>query len=286
VNVQEYIESGIIESYVMGLASEPERAEFERLCTLHPELLAARKKFEERLEGYASENAVIPPPEVKVKVLEAIGRPASRAETSSTPKIVTMQNEKEQPREKEQPEKGTAGTPFMLRLVAAASIILFLATGYLYYQTKQENKDLADTNDRLKTSLDTTKKVLEGLAQDDSREKDVVGNPNVTVVNMVGTTVAPKSSANVYWDSTSSNVYLVVKNMPKLPNDKQYQLWALIDNKPKDLGVFDATDSKVILQMKNTQKAQAFAITIQQKGGSPSPDLQKLQSMGKTSLSQ
>ena len=273
MNVQEYIESGIIESYVMGLASEPERAEFERLCTLHPELLAARKKFEERLEGYASENAVIPPPEVKVKVLEAIGRPASRAEISSIPpKIVTMSN-----------EKGTAGTPFMLRLVAAASIILFLATGYLYYQTKQENKDLADTNDRLKTSLDTTKNVLDRIVKE---QADVVSNPNVTVVNMVGTTVAPKSSANIYWDSASSNVYLVVKNMPKLPDDKQYQLWALIDSKPKDLGVFDATDSKVILQMKNTQKAQAFAITIQQKGGSPSPDLQKLQSMGKTSQSQ
>jgi anti-sigma-K factor RskA len=269
VNVQEYIESGIIESYVMGLASEPERAEFERLCALNPELLAARKKFEERLEGYASENAVIPPPEVKVKVLEAIGKPVSRAETSSIPpKIVTMPN-----------DKRTAGTPFLLRLVAAAAIILFLAMGYLYYQTKQENKDLTDTNDRLKTSLDTTKNVLDRIVKE---QADVVSNPNVTVVNMVGTTVAPKSSANVYWDSASSNVYLVVKNMPKLPNDKQYQLWALIDNKPKDLGVFDATDSKVILQMKNTQKAQAFAITIEQKGGSPSPDLQKLQSMGKT----
>jgi anti-sigma-K factor RskA len=283
VNVQEYIESGIIESYVMGLASEPERAEFERLCTLNPELLAARKKFEERLEGYASEHAVIPPPEVKVKVLEAIGKPDSRAETSSIPpKIVTMHHEKEQP-EKEQPrEKGTAGTPFIPRLVAAASIVLFLAMGYLYYQTKQENKDLTDTNDRLKTSLDTTKNVLDRIVKE---QVDVVSNPNVTVVNMVGTTV-PKSSANVYWDSASSNVYLVVKNMPKLPNDKQYQLWALIDSKPKDLGVFDATDSKVILQMKNTQKAQAFAITIQQKGGSPSPDLQKLQSMGKTLQSQ
>jgi anti-sigma-K factor RskA len=283
VNVQEYIESGIIESYVMGLASEPERAEFERLCAEHPELLAARKKFEERLEGYASENAVIPPPEVKVKVLEAIGKPVSRTEIASIPpKIVTMRHEKEQP-EKEQPEKGTAGTPFIPRLVAAASIVLFLAMGYLYYQTKQENKDLTDTNDRLKTSLDTTKNVLDRIVKE---QADVVSNPNVTVVNMVGTTVAPKSSANIYWDSASSNVYLVVKNMPKLPSDKQYQLWALIDSKPKDLGVFDATDSKVILQMKNTQKAQAFAITIQQKGGSPSPDLQKLQSMGKTLQSQ
>jgi anti-sigma-K factor RskA len=272
VNVQEYIESGIIESYVMGLASEPERAEFERLCTLHPELLAARKKFEERLEGYASENAVIPPPEVKVKVLEAIGKPASRAETSSIPpKIVTMSN-----------EKGKAGTPFMPRLVAAASIILFLATGYLYYQTKQENKDLADRNDRLNVSLDTTRNILNRIID----ETKVVSDPNTMVVNMVGTTVAPKSSANIYWDSASSNVYLVVKNMPKLPNDKQYQLWALIDKEKVDLGVFDATDDKVILKMKNTKKAQAFAITIEKKGGSSSPTLDSLQSVGKTMQSQ
>jgi anti-sigma-K factor RskA len=256
VNVQEYIESGIIESYVMGLASEPERAEFERLCTLNPELLAARKKFEERLEGYASENAVTPPPEVKAKVLEAI--------KDAMPK-----------------EKAKLGAPVLMmpRLVAAASIILFLATGYLYYQTKQENKDLADTNDRLKTSLDTTKDVLDRIVKE---QADVVSNPNVTVVNMVGTTVAPKSSANIYWDSASSNVYLVVKNMPKLPDDRQYQLWALIDKEKVDLGVFDATDEKVILKMKNTKKAQAFAITIEKKGGSSSPTLDSLQSMGKT----
>ena len=264
MNVQEYIESGIIESYVMGLASEPERAEFERLCTQYPELVAARRKFEERLEGYASENAVPPPPEVKVKVLE---------------KIITMQDQKEPARSSKD-----AIRPLLLpRFVAAASVLLLIGMGYLYYQTKQENKDLTDTNDRLKTSLDTTRNILQRIV---SEQKDVVSNPNVTVVNMVGTQVAPKSSANIYWDSTSSNVYLVVKNMPKLPSDQQYQLWALIDNKPKDLGIFDATDQKVILKMKNTQKAQAFAITIEQKGGSPSPTLQKMQSIGKTLQSQ
>ncbi len=264
MNVQEYIESGIIESYVMGLASEPERAEFERLCTQYPELVAARRKFEERLEGYASENAVPPPPEVKVKVLE---------------KIVTMQDQKKPARSSKD-----AIRPLLLpRFVAAASVLLLIGMGYLYYQTKQENKDLSDTNDRLKNSLDTTRNILQRIV---SEQKDVVSNPNVTVVNMVGTQVAPKSSANIYWDSASSNVYLVVKNMPKLPSDQQYQLWALIDNKPKDLGVFDATDQKVILKMKNTQKAQAFAITIEQKGGSPSPTLQKMQSIGKTLQSQ
>ena len=261
MNVKEYIESGIIESYVMDLASESEKAEFERLCTQYPELVAARRKFEESLEGYASENAIVPPPEVKAKVLAAIGKPVVRME----------------------PVQGPVRTPLLTRLVAAASVILLIGVGFLYYQTKKENSDLAATNERLRVSLDTTKGVLQRIID---TERDAVSNPNVTVVNMVGTQVAPRSSANIYWDSASANVYLVVKNMPKLPSDKQYQLWALIDSKPKDLGVFDATDDKVILKMKNTQKAQAFAITIEQKGGSHSPDLKKLQSMGKTLVTQ
>jgi hypothetical protein len=41
------------------------------------------------------------------------------------------------------------------------------------------------------------------------------------------------------------------------------------------------SDEKFIIKMKNTQKADAFAITIEQKGGAPSPTLEKMQSMGK-----
>jgi len=92
------------------------------------------------------------------------------------------------------------------------------------------------------------------------------------------------SSANVYWDSTSTDVYMVVKNMPKLPSDKQYQLWALIGSKPIDLGLFDPPQSNVILKMKNAQKADAFAITIENRGNTDGPDLGQLQSMGRTKL--
>ena len=108
-------------------------------------------------------------------------------------------------------------------------------------------------------------------------------DPTVMVVNMVGLR-GSSSSANVYWDSTSTDVYMVVKNMPKLPSDKQYQLWALIGNKPVDLGLFDLPQSNVILKMKNTQKADAFAITIENRGNTGGPDLEQLQSMGKAKL--
>jgi anti-sigma-K factor RskA len=74
--------------------------------------------------------------------------------------------------------------------------------------------------------------------------------------------------------------------MPELPSDRQYQLWALIDNDKKDLGVFDATRNNVILKMKDTKRAQAFAITIERKGGAPHPTLDSLQSLGKTEFRQ
>jgi anti-sigma-K factor RskA len=276
VNLQEYISSGIIESYVMGLASEPEKTEFEQLSVQHPELVAAKRDFEEKLEKYAFEQAIPPPPLVKVKILEAIGNiPSRQVPSSNPPKIITMEN-----------EKSPVRVSGWLRFAAAASIILLVAMGWLYYQTSNQNKDLSSTNDRLKEKLNSTDSILNRIVAEQGEQNNVLKDPNTTVVNMVGTHVAPKSSANIYWDSTSANVFLVVKNMPKLPSDQQYQLWALIDGKPSDLGVFDAAEDKVILKMKNTQKAQAFAITIEKKGGAPSPTLQKMQSMGKTLQSQ
>ena len=55
--------------------------------------------------------------------------------------------------------------------------------------------------------------------------------------------------------------------MPAPPSDKQYQLWALLDGKPIDLGMlnFDAKQKKLLVRMKNAQNAQAFAITLEKK---------------------
>lgn len=275
MNIKEYIESGIIEEYVLGLLSDSERAEFDRAAAQYPELVAARLQFEELIEKDALKNAVSPSSEVKVKILEAIGVSESPARSASNPpKIVNMEKQTS-------PARGSG----MLRFLAAASVVLLIVMIGLYYQSSTQNKDLSNTNELLKAKLNTTDSTLNQILA----EQKVVSDPNNTVVNMVGTQVAPKSSANIYWDSTSSSVFLVVKNMPKLPSDQQYQLWALIDGKPKDLGVFDSDSSangRVILKMKNTQKAQAFAITIEQKGGSPSPTLQKMQSLGKLSQTQ
>ena len=252
MNIQEYISSGIIESYVLGLASPEEQVEFEKMCALYPELVEARINFEISVEKQAFQNSISPPAVSKEKIWSAIQR-----STGNTSKIVTME-----------PAKRSYG----LRWFAAASVILFLLMAYIAYSLYGKNRELqakVDRNDSLINKMTTGDKIMH--------------DPNVMVVNMVGLK-GSSSSASVYWDSTSTDVYMVVKNMPKLPSDKQYQLWALIGSKPVDLGLFDPPQANVILKMKNTQKADAFAITIENRDNAGGPTLEQLQSMGKAKL--
>jgi len=171
----------------------------------------------------------------------------------------------------------TRKSPSYSRL-AAASVILFLVTGYFAYNYYTQAEKLKTDNKALESKLNTADSILD--------QQKIINDPNLRVVNMTALTpTAP--SANIYWDTTSTNVYLLVKNMPALASDKQYQLWSLIDSnglKPTSLGLFDGGKEKIILKMNGVQKADAFAITIENKGNTGGPDLKQLQNMGKAKL--
>lgn len=269
MNIQEYILSGMIESYVLGLATAEERAEFEKLCLQYPELVAARNRFELALEQKLQQQAIPSAGDLKDRVMTAIRQQPTVNQT----KIITM----------ESTNAPRSSAP--ARWVAAAAIILLLGASffaYRFYSEKEELQARIQRNESVQKETDSLKQELDKMA-------DIMKDPNTMVVNMVGTDQTPQSSANIYWDSTSNDVYLVVKNMPKLPSDKQYQLWSLINGQdgnlqPTSLGLFDILDKNVVLKMKNTQKADAFAITIENRGNTGGPNLKQLQNMGKTKL--
>lgn len=252
---------------MLGLASPDERAEFERMCMQYPELVSARTAFEQALEKQLLRDASIAPRGVKEKVMSLVNQESSINQT----KIITMQSSNA--------NRGSSS----LRWVAAASVILFLGFGFLAYKYYSQVEELKTSNQNLAAEKQASDSTLNELAKEHEVMKGMIDNPNAVVVNMVPTT-QNKASASIYWDSTNANVYMVVKNMPKLPSDKQYQLWALIDGKPKNLGLFDVGDKKVLLKMDGTQKADAFAITIEDRGNTGGPNLQQLQNMGKARL--
>jgi hypothetical protein len=68
VNIELYIQSGIVESYALGLATPFEVAEFEQLLPHFPELQEALSEFEYHLELFSLDNEVPPPPGLREKI--------------------------------------------------------------------------------------------------------------------------------------------------------------------------------------------------------------------------
>jgi len=235
VNVQEYISSGIVESYVLGLASDEERREFEKTCEQYSEVLQARIAFETALEKQAMENAIIPPADLKTKIFDQINK---------TGRVIQMQ-------------PVSVRKINWLKYAVAACVILLAGSIYMNITLSNENKKLKGNYDLTLAELDEVKKDIRVLQ----------GNPNVKMASMKGMEVSPKSYATVYWDTTSHDVYLLANNLPVPPTDKQYQLWALLDGQPIDLGMvdYDLKQKKLLVRMKNARNAHAFAITLEKK---------------------
>jgi hypothetical protein len=130
VNIQEYISSGIIQSCVLGLADDAERAEFERMCGMYPEVKEARVAFEIALEEQAMFNQLQPPSNLKSKIFAGIDIEKDQEDIPVIPKFSV-----EQRRDlKTRPAKVVAMSSNWHRYVSAAAVILLLiSTGLNFY---------------------------------------------------------------------------------------------------------------------------------------------------------
>jgi len=81
VKIKEYIESGILEAYVLGSASEAETQELMYLKELHPQIQSALYHLEVDIERMAEYMAIKPPPDIWFKIendiSELVKRPAA-----------------------------------------------------------------------------------------------------------------------------------------------------------------------------------------------------------------
>lgn len=72
MEIREYIESGILETYVLGVATQEEAKELERLKTSYPEINDALTQLEIDLENIAQQMAITPPPALWNKIEDQI----------------------------------------------------------------------------------------------------------------------------------------------------------------------------------------------------------------------
>ena len=276
--IKTYIESGVLELYVMGDLNQDERTEVESMAARYPEVKQEIIQIQNALEGYAEAYAVAPSEKVRERVINNLLNVVSTEEIEIENNTATV----EEPKVIQMSSQGGGFYKYAFAASVALLIVSLSALFVLYNRLEDSNQQLAVMQSNNQTITSRANYINKQLS--DSQEAlSIFHNPEVKLIKLAGQKIAPEASAMVAFNSKKQEVMLDM-NAVKMPvNDEnhQYQLWALVDGKPVDLGVFDATqDANGMKRMKTIANAQAFAITLEPRGGSINPTMEQMMVMG------
>lgn len=276
MDIKAYISSGIIESYVLGLASEEEVSILNCIRKNNVEVEQAIAEAEIALEELADSQATEMPMQLKQVIWDKLNAenliPNEEIELTEPNDVLS-----EHINEQISMERNKAIVPLIsYRWAIAASLLLAISIGanIFLYQRNGDNENQLDQKISLLHKQQSKLAVLQ-------EKWNLVQNPAIKTIPLKGVENKPDYRALVFWDQASKAVYLSLEHMPAAPKGKQYQLWAMVDGKPVNAGVFplDANED-ITSKMLDIPAAQAFAITLEDEGGKDAPTLSALCVMG------
>ncbi|QJW88080.1 hypothetical protein HNV11_01165 [Spirosoma taeanense] len=83
MKTHQYLTSGILESYLLGIVSDKEKEEVERVLATDADVLAELNELETEMEQFFLRNAVPPPPGVRANILERLGETGLKKQASN-----------------------------------------------------------------------------------------------------------------------------------------------------------------------------------------------------------
>lgn len=225
------------------------------MARAYPELQAEIDAIEAALESYALVQAITPTEGLYAKIQSRL-----------TPKT---------------PVKKPAVSKLPLWLGAVAGLLFLAAIYYLYTHLQKEKAEKT----ALLEQLIQQEIECDQLAQENRRlreQLDILRDPGNNTIIMRGTPLAPQAVVAIYWNQEKQTAYLDVIDLPAHDQEKQYQLWAIVDSGPKSLGVFDlpAEDTILFNTLEFVENPAAFAVTLEPRGGLPAPTLDAMYVVG------
>lgn len=259
MNSREYIESGILELFVFGKLTDAENNEVLEMAKNNPAI---------QEEINAIESAIMNLSQSVAPHLSATNYEKIRAQLLEKNKVLQLQ-----------PRKN-----YSQYMGWAAAAVFVLGFGMQFYKLNQSNEVI--------NKLSTEKSVMqESIVDLELKKQDaesvlaIVRDNNNIQVALGGQEVAPNAYAKAYYNKETKEVYIDATGLPTPPEGKVYQVWGLkLDPlTPKSIGLlnnFTANNSKVF-KVDKAEDAEAFGITLEPAGGSISPTLEQLYTLGK-----
>ncbi len=256
MEIKEIISSGLLEIYATGLASKEEAMQVEKWKRAYPEVADELGAITTVLETYALVHAIKPPEDTKQKIFDRI---SPKQENKIIPIAASGKN-------------GSLVKPVtsFWKMAAAASVILLIGSIALniatYNKYNEAGKNLVAVQQQL-SEAEEKSSLMEA-------DMNVVQSKYSVPVSLHGLEAAPDAVAKVFWMKNTGEVFIDPSNLPETPTGKQYQLWAIVDGKPVDGGMIinSKKGNKYRIQkMKTFGRAEAFAVTLENEKGNPTP---------------
>lgn len=239
MDLQSFIQSGLIEAYVLGQCTPSERAEVERMAAQYAEVRNELVATEKALEQYAQAHAATPPAWMKGRILDLVGREPAASAPVDPPRPTSTR---------------------WLTWALAAACVLLLANIWRFdtinHDLQRQNADCLERN-----------RQMEGLQQ----RVAFFEHPDTRQIALKDSV----HSAPMYHNPATCRVAVDVAALPPKPAGKFYQFWAIVDGKPQNMGMVQA--GTTWQDFACAPGATAYAISEEDKPeGNPAPTLVRL----------
>lgn len=245
MDIQSFIQSGLLEAYVLEQCNAAERAEVERMAAAHPEVRAELAAIEQSLERLALANAVPPPPGLKEQVLERIRqeqRPAGSGRTF-----------------------GRSGW-----LVWALAGVLAACLALVYFRSADEKR----RSDARVAELEKQVEDCRAQARKQARQQEIIAllSDRNTRTIVLSDGPQPKVTATVWHNPVRRETALDIGSLPAPDAGKYFQFWAIVEGQPVSMGMVQLRGEDSWQTLPFVPNAQAFAISAENNpNGNPTP---------------
>lgn len=266
MDIKKFLNSGVVEKYVLGLAAPEEMDHVEDMAQKYPEVNEHICKMQNCMEEYAEMHAIRPPKHLKKKIMASIG--------AGNGQVEPLIPETTQAYHLPAVWKWGAG-------IAAMMIVsLGMASWMLYQNQNAAYSEIALLSTQIK-HLQSDQQALQTSNEQIRQRYSVLKDVTTRQVHLRGSQNAPQALAVVYWNPDHNKGYLNIVDLPKCPSGHQYQLWADVNGEHKDMGVLEVDDDGTILSsVPYIQGSRGFVITLEKEGGSIHPSANMMYAKG------
>ncbi|APA63466.1 MAG: anti-sigma factor [Maribacter dokdonensis] len=239
-----FLDSDLLEKYLLGTTTELESLQVERYIAMYPEVRETYAELQENLEIFAKLHAIEAPQGLKDKINARI-----KAERKGRKRF------------------------YSYAIAASITAILFIGISTFFWN---QNQSLQEENSVVSNKIKLLEENMKEQLEDVRNQFIVLNNPQTKKYNVKGNQKAKELKAVAYINPVKKLSYINVSKLPNIPESQCFQMWAEVNGKMINLGIIEeAGDQQKLLALPYAENAVGY-ITIEQKGNNQAPTVENI----------